>query len=58
MVIEIFGIVIGLLITIGGVYYWVTDGKKDVEFKKISIITVVIGLLITGGFAVEIFLQL
>ncbi len=58
MVIKIFAIIIGLIITVGGVYYWITDGKKDVEFKKISIITVVIGLLITGSFAIEIFLQL
>lgn len=55
MIIRIIGIIIGVLILIGGLYYLVTEGKNDKESKKIYTITAVIGAMIAVGFGISLF---
>ena len=55
MIIRIIGIVIGVLILIGGLYYLATEGKNDKESKKIYTITAVIGAMIAVGFGISLF---
>ena len=56
MIIRIIGIVIGVLILIGGLYYLFTDGRNDKESKKIYTIMSVIGAVIALGFGISIVL--
>lgn len=56
MIIRIIGIVIGVLILIGGLYYLITEGKNDKESKKIYTIVSVIGAVIALGFGISMFL--
>ncbi len=55
MIIRIIGIIIGVLILIGGLYYLATEGKNDKESKKIYTITAAIGALIAVGFGISLF---
>lgn len=55
MIIRIIGIIIGVLILIGGLYYLVTEGKNDKESKKIYSITAIIGALIAVRFGISLF---
>lgn len=55
MIVRIIGIIIGVLIFGGGLYYLVTEGKNDKESKKIYTITAGIGALIALGFGISMF---
>ena len=55
MIIRIIGIIIGVLILIGGLYYLVKEGKDDAESKKIYTVVSVIGAVIAGGFGISMF---
>ena len=55
MIIRIAGIIIGVLILIGGLYYLVKEGRDDAESKKIYNIVSVIGAVIAAGFGISMF---
>ena len=55
MIIRIAGIIIGVLILIGGLYYLVKEGRDDAESKKIYTIVSVIGAVIAAGFGISMF---
>ncbi len=57
MIVSIVCIVIGILILGAGIFYLVKE-KKDAESKKIYIITLVIGAVITAVMAVKLILSL
>lgn len=46
MLFNVVGLMIGIMILLGGIYYLVKDGK-DEESKKIYGMTVIIGAMIT-----------
>ena len=55
MIIRIAGIIIGVLILIGGLYYLVKEGRDDAESKKIYTVVSVIGAVIAVGFGISMF---
>ncbi len=46
MIIGIIGVIIGILLIVAGVYYFVKE-KNDVESRKIYLITMIIGVVVT-----------
>lgn len=57
MIFNIIGIIIGIAVCIGGVYYLVKE-KNDTESKKIYLIFTLIGALILIGMLIKTFIQL
>ena len=45
MIIGIIGVIIGILLIVAGVYYFVKE-KNDVESRKIYLITMIIGVVV------------
>ncbi len=46
MIIGIIGVIIGILLIVAGVYYFVKE-KNDVESRKIYLTTTIIGVVVT-----------
>lgn len=57
MIVTIIGLLIGLLVLGAGIYYLVKE-KEDPESKKIYTVVTVIGLVITVGAAIRLFMIL
>ena len=55
MIITIALLIIGIIIFIGGMYYFLKE-KHDMESRKIYLITSIVGIIITLGVLIKLFL--
>ncbi len=57
MILIIFGLLIGVLIMGGGIYYYISN-KADAESRKIYGMTILIGGIIGIGFLIRLILAI